>query len=179
MEATYLLEKEIELKEEEEKRQKLLRGNNESDRGESEVKPREYPTHTPHKVYRNRTECLIERLEEGVEGGILTEDNILQLSWQPETLPTSDELKKRQEMRKEQGKKLKELMAKKRAEKKKNLENEYADLQSLQSLKVPGQTAQFNEELTSRGLQNEDGYVKRLKFLSVKLGLEPEETKED
>ena len=41
-------------------------------------------------------------------------------------------------MRKEQGKKLKELMAKKRAEKKKNLENEYADLQSLQSLKIPG-----------------------------------------
>lgn len=87
----------------------------------------------PHKVYRNRTQCLIERLELGAElaGGILTEDNILQLSWQPETLPTSEELKKRQEMRKEQGKKLKELMTKKRAEKKKNLENEYADLQSL------------------------------------------------
>lgn len=87
----------------------------------------------PQKVYRNRTDCLIERLEEGAElaSGILTEDKIMQLPWQPETLPTSDELKKRQEMRKEQGKKLKELMAKKRAEKKKTMENEYADLQSL------------------------------------------------
>ena len=53
-------------------------------------------------------------------------------------MPTSDELKKRQEMRKEQGKKLKELMAKKRAEKKKAMETELADLQSLQSLKDTG-----------------------------------------
>ena len=63
MEAQYLLEKEIELKLEEERRQKLLRGNNEADRGESDVKPKIFPTHMPHKVYRNRTECLIERFE--------------------------------------------------------------------------------------------------------------------
>ena len=46
-------------------------------------------------------------------------------------MPTSEELKKRQEMRKEQGQKLKELMARKRTEKKKNMENELVDLQSL------------------------------------------------
>lgn len=58
----------------------------------------------PHKVYKNRTQLLIDRLNEGRDmADIFTEDKILQLSWQPETLPTSDELKKRQEMRKEQG----------------------------------------------------------------------------
>lgn len=46
-------------------------------------------------------------------------------------MPTPDELKKRHEMRREQGQKLKELMAKKRAEKKRNWENELADLKSL------------------------------------------------
>ena len=134
----------------------------------------------PKKTYLNRTHCLIERLEDGQDAsGILTEDKILQLSWQPETLPSSEELKKRQEMRKEQGQKLKELMARKRAEKKKNMENEYADLQSLQSLKDSGQNKEFKEELESRQLQNHDAYVKRVKFLGVKLGLQVEESKEE
>ena len=45
-------------------------------------------------------------------------------------------------------------MARKRAEKKKTMENEYADLQSLQSLKDNGQNQAFKEELESRGLAN-------------------------
>ena len=87
-------------------------------------------------------------------------------------------MKKRQEMRKEQGLKLKELMARKRAEKKKNMENEYADLQSLQSLKEAGDNKSFKDELQHRGLANNDAYVKKCKFLALKLGLEVEETKE-
>ena len=99
----------------------------------------------------------------------------MQLPWQPETMPTSEELKKRQEMRKEQGQKLKELMARKRAEKKKNMENEYADLQSLQSLRDAGEIKSFKDEIESRGLQNYDAYVKRVKFLALKLGLQVED----
>ena len=56
-----MLEKELELKEEEERRERLLRGTNDSQK-ESEVKPKEFPTHMPRKIYRNRTECLIARL---------------------------------------------------------------------------------------------------------------------
>ena len=42
--------------------------------------------------------------------------------------PTPEELNRRQEMRKEQGRKLKELMAKKREEKTKKQRKELADL---------------------------------------------------
>ena len=70
-------------------------------------------------------------------------------------------------------------MARKRAEKKKTMENEYADLQSLQSLKDNGQNQAFKEELESRGLANQDAYAKKVKFLAVKLGLQVEETKEE
>jgi len=104
----------------------------------------------------------------------------MQLPWQPEQMPTNDELKKRQEMRKEQGQKLKELMARKRAEKKRGMENEYADLQSLQSLRDAGDVKGFKDELEHRGLTNQEAYVKRVKFLAVKLGLQvEEETKAD
>ena len=43
-------------------------------------------------------------------------------------MPSNEELKKRQEIRKEQGLKLKDMMARKRAEKKKAMEIELADL---------------------------------------------------
>ena len=46
LEAQYLLEKEIEAKEEEERRQRLLRGASDS-KGESEVKARDFPTFMP------------------------------------------------------------------------------------------------------------------------------------
>jgi hypothetical protein len=42
--------------------------------------------------------------------------------------PTEEELKKRHEMRKEQGQKLKEIMQRKREEKKRKMEVELADL---------------------------------------------------
>ena len=67
-------------------------------------------------------------------------------------------------------------MARKRAEKKKAMENEYADLSSLQSLKDSGGGGlqAFKEELESRGLASNDAYIKRVKFLAVKLGLQVE-----
>ena len=42
-------------------------------------------------------------------------------------------------------------MARKRAEKKKNMENELADLQSLQSLREANQNSMFKEEILTRG----------------------------
>ena len=66
-------------------------------------------------------------------------------------------------------------MARKRAEKKKNMENEYADLQSLQSLRDNGDNKSFRDELDNRNLQNYDSYVKRVKFLALKLGIQTED----
>ena len=72
---------------------------------------------------------MIAKMEQdGEDDGIDREDNIVQLPWTPEQMPTNEELKKRAEMRKEQGQKLKDLMARKRAEKRRNMENELADL---------------------------------------------------
>lgn len=68
-----------------------------------------------HDVYKNR----YQRDEESEE--IDTEDHIIQRPWQPELQPTPEELQKRHEMRKEQGRKLKEMMEKKRQEKNKKL----------------------------------------------------------
>ena len=83
MEAQYQLEKEEELRIEEERRQKLLNGKtyeeDEANR-ESDVKPKEWPTFMPAKVYRSRAEWLIqEGLQE--DGAVYAEDKILQLSW--------------------------------------------------------------------------------------------------
>lgn len=52
-----------------------------------------------------------------------------------ESAPTDEELKKRHEMRKEQGQKLKEIMQRKRDEKKRKMEEELTDLLSLEALK--------------------------------------------
>ena len=63
LEAQYQLEKEEELRVEEERRQKLLNGKtyeeDEANR-ESELKPKVYPTFKPTKVYRSRAEWLIQ-----------------------------------------------------------------------------------------------------------------------
>jgi hypothetical protein len=75
------------------------------------------------------------------------EDHVIQLPWQMIDAPTEDELKKRHEMRKEQGQKLKEIMQRKREEKKRKMEVELADLQSLESLREQNDMQGFKEEL--------------------------------
>jgi hypothetical protein len=50
-------------------------------------------------VYKSRTDFLISKLNQ--EEDLDTEDHIVQLPWQPEQMPTNEELKKRQEIRKE------------------------------------------------------------------------------
>ena len=67
-------------------------------------------------------------------------------------------------------------MARKRAEKKKLLENELADLSSLESLKTEKEA--FKEELATRGFKTAEAYTKRIKFLNVKLGIEKPEDEE-
>ncbi len=110
----------------------------------------------PKVVYKSRTDFLISKLNQ--EEDLDTEDHIVQLPWQPEQMPTNEELKKRQEIRKEQGQKLKEMMARKRNEKKKAMEIELADLQSLSSLKDTNQNSLFKEEIQSRNLANFENY---------------------
>ena len=66
------------------------------------------------------------------------------------------------------------MMARKRAEKKKTMEIELADLQSLQSLIDNNDSQQFKEEIQARHFASLESYQKRIKFLSVKLGIATE-----
>lgn len=70
-------------------------------------------------------------------------------------------------------------MARKRAEKKKAMEIELADLQSLQTLRETGQSQAFKEEIQTRNLASIESYQKRIKFLSVKLGVTVKEDEAD
>ena len=119
------------------------------------------------KVYYSRTDYLISKHELG-DSELHTEDKVLQLAWTPEQLPTAEELKKRQEQRREQGRKLKEMNAAKREQKKKAFETELADLESLRSI---NDNKLFKEEILARNLANHENYLKRIKFLQVKLGI--------
>lgn len=55
--------------------------------------------HMPRVVYKSRTDFLISKLE--LQDDVDIEDHIVQLPWQPEQMPSNEELKKRQEIRKE------------------------------------------------------------------------------
>ena len=82
-----------------------------------------------------------------------------------EAAPTEEELKRRHEIRKEQGQKLKELMQRKREEKRRKMEEELADLKSLESLRENKDIQGFKEELQQRGLSSYDEYQKKIKYL--------------
>ena len=72
-------------------------------------------------------------------------------------------------MRQQLGQKLKEINLKKKADKRKQMENELADLLSLSSL----QPREQKEELEQRQIEPEM-YEKRIKILQVKLGYQQE-----
>jgi len=62
-------------------------------------------------------------------------------------------------------------MQRKREEKKRKMEEELVDLQSLESLREQNDMQGFKEELQHRSLSNYEEYKKRVKLLQVKLGL--------
>jgi hypothetical protein len=62
-------------------------------------------------------------------------------------------------------------MQTKREEKKRKMEEELVDLQSLESLMGQNDMQGFKEELQHRSLSNYWKYKKRVKLLQVKLGL--------
>jgi hypothetical protein len=97
-------------------------------------------------LYKNRIERDNLKLF-GECAGVDREDHVMQLPWIAEVAPSEEEVKKRIEMRKEQGHRLREMMERKRAEKKRKLEEELVDLQSLESLREQGDNASFKEEL--------------------------------
>jgi hypothetical protein len=70
-------------------------------------------------------------------------------------------------------------MQRKREEKKRKMEEELADLQSLESLREQNDMQGFKEELQQRDLSNYEEYKKRVKTLQVKLNIKTNEAKTD
>ena len=99
LEAQYLLEKELAFNAEEARRKKLFEGpkGDANAKVSAEFKFPEYK-HLPAKTYRSRTELLIDCLEEDF---LDREDHAIQLPWAPEQMPTTEEMKKRNDMRRE------------------------------------------------------------------------------
>jgi len=127
------------------------------------------------KVYRDRityqNECLGEKEE------YLNEISI-QLPFNPALLPSEEEVKHRQEIRKEQGKRLKEYMQKKREEKRAAMQQEYTELKNLEKLKEEDKDA-FKESIIARGFEKNQEFEKRIVFLAQKLGYKIPETEKE
>jgi len=103
-------------------RENLMRKHADEDEGKEEEKKGEGLRRI--RVYRNR---ISKQQEEGdADDEIDKEDHIIQFPWTVQEPPSEEEMKKRHEIRKEQGQKLKEIMQKKRQEKRKKMEEELA-----------------------------------------------------
>ena len=110
--------------EEERKKNEALYGTVNQKQEESKITSK-----TPSSiVYKNRIQRQNDLIAEAEGDTLDKEDHVIQLPWTMEAAPTEEELKKRQEMRKEQGIKLKEIMQRKREEKRRKMEEELAVL---------------------------------------------------
>ena len=81
------------------------------------------------------------------------------------------EEQKMEERRKEQGKKLKEIMLKKQEDKKIENENELAALKSIQSMKDAGDEENYLKQLKERKIKNSEECEQMIEDLEIKLKL--------
>jgi actin-related protein 5 len=95
----------------------------------------------------------------------------LQLPWTAPVQPSDDELKRRQQQRKDQGQRLRELMAKKRTERKKVVEDELGQLMHIENIRKSS-PAEFQDALVARGLGNLEQLKRRIQVLMMKLNME-------
>ncbi len=71
-------------------------------------------------------------------------------------------------------------MQRKRDEKRRKMEEELVDLESLESLREQKDMQGFKEEIEHRSLHSYEEYKKRVKMLQVKLGIkQPDEGKSE
>ncbi|OMJ77200.1 hypothetical protein SteCoe_23275 [Stentor coeruleus] len=99
----------------------------------------------------------------------------IQLPWVMTQQPSEEEIRKKQQQRKEQGRKLKEMAMKKSEEKRKLAINELEELESfIQSVKK--NSSDFQDGLVARGIENYDELKRKINSLRSRLNLEVDET---
>ena len=95
-----------------------------------------------------------------------------------EVVQTDEELRRKQDMRKEQSKRLREVMQKKREENQKVLESELEELEKIQMLKDTDKY-HFEEAILSRGFNTYDEFSKRISKLFLKINYNKEDVEEE
>jgi actin-related protein 5 len=99
----------------------------------------------------------------------------IQLPWVMQQQPSEEEIKKKHQQRKEQGKKLKEIAIKKSEEKRKLATNELEELENFIT-KFKKNSTEFQDGLAARSIESYDELKRRINILRSKLNLEVEET---
>eukprot|EP00743_Colponemidia_sp_Colp-15_P006772 GILK01007303.1.p1 GENE.GILK01007303.1~~GILK01007303.1.p1 ORF type:complete len:715 (-),score=150.25 GILK01007303.1:179-2323(-) len=94
--------------------------------------------------------------------------HVIQLPWTPAPVPSEEELKRRAEVRREQGLRLKEMAAKKREEKRRLQEEELLHLEHLVTLKVDDYQG-FQDGLKQKGLASMAELQEAITQLSIRL----------
>ncbi len=92
-----------------------------------------------------------------------------------EPIQTEEDLKRKQEMRKEQIRRLKETMQKKREENLKNLEKELTELEGLSELRSQDKY-QFEEAIMQKGFSSNEELQKRINKIFLKLNFDKKDT---
>ena len=180
LEKTYLEEREAQIREDEKRRAEYMGYNKFAEDKIEESKKLDESQQRTLKIYKNRTSYRNATRYDDSDEVINKEDIVVQFPWTPTEPMTEDEVKKNQEKRKQAADKLREIMKKKKEEKIQKMKEELADLESLDSFLQVKDMLGFKEELEHRGMETNEDYDKRVKFLKVKLGLmEPEEEKKD
>ena len=110
----------------------------------------------------------------------LMEDNIINefvfLEWPKLSLDivlTEEELRRKQEMRKEQSKRLRELMQKKREDNIRTMERELEELEQIMQMKA-NDKYQFEEAVFNKGFSSEDELQKRINKIFMKINFNKE-----
>jgi len=142
--------------------------------GPNEEEKKEIPKKiiSPMKVYKDQISYENEKTD--IEEKPYMNEIAVQLPFNPATLPSEEEVKRRQEIRKEQGRRLKEYMQKKREEKKIAMQQEFDELKSIEKLKENDKDA-FKECMLARGFEKAQEFEKRIQILAQKLGIKLEE----
>lgn len=128
------------------------------------------------KVYRDRVTYENECLGEPEE--FLNEVTV-QIPFNQALLPTEEQLKRKEEIRKKQGSRIREYVMKRTQQRRAEMKKEFEELKRAEKLKTENKKT-FKEYLLERGFDSTYEFNQRLKYLAQKLKFkQPESVKEE
>jgi hypothetical protein len=123
------------------------------------------------KTYRNAVDWSNQNHQTDI-----MQDEIIQLDWTPVAQPTQEELKRKEDQRREQGQRLREINLKKREEKRKKMVKELATLEPYEDNK---ELQNDSSKLKDLGFSSMEDLLEKIEFLREKLGITAKEEKKE